>query len=96
MDTIQEQLRQLLPELHQTYGITRLGIFGSYIRGEQTASSDLDLLVEFDPNRRFGLLTFCAIENLLSDTLNLKVDLVMKDGLKPTIGDRILAEVQYL
>jgi Nucleotidyltransferase domain len=66
MDTIQQQLRQLLPELQQTYGITRLGIFGSYIRGEQTETSDLDLLVEFDPDRRFGLLTFCAIETISS------------------------------
>jgi predicted nucleotidyltransferase len=96
MDTISQNLRQLLPELRQTYGITRLGIFGSYVRGEQTETSDLDLLVEFDPDRRFGLLTFCAIENLLSDRLNLKVDLVMKDGLKPKIGEQILSEVQYL
>ncbi|RMG12679.1 MAG: nucleotidyltransferase, partial [Cyanobacteria bacterium J055] len=52
--------------------------------------------VEFDPERRFGLLTFCQIENELSDRLSVKVDLVMRTDLKPRIGDRLLAEVEYL
>ncbi|MDY6936498.1 MAG: nucleotidyltransferase family protein [Cyanobacteriota bacterium] len=96
VQTLRDRLAQLLPELQHAYGITRLGTFGSYQRGEQTPSSDLDLLVEFDPDRRFGLLTFCKIENELSDRLGVKVDLVMKTGLKPRIGERILAEVEYL
>ncbi|MFP4297531.1 MAG: nucleotidyltransferase family protein [Spirulinaceae cyanobacterium] len=91
-----KNLQSILPELKERYGVTELGIFGSYIRGEQTVNSDLDLLVEFEPERRFGLLTFCELENELSDRLGIKVDLVMKTGLKPRIGARILAEVQYL
>ncbi|RMG05482.1 MAG: nucleotidyltransferase, partial [Cyanobacteria bacterium J055] len=77
LQILRDRLAQILPELQQTYGITRLGTFGSYQRGEQTPTSDLDLLVEFDPERRFGLLTFCQIENELSDRLSVKVDLVM-------------------
>jgi len=96
LDRLLDRLRQAIPELKQRYGITQLGVFGSYVRGEQTPNSDLDLLVEFDPDRRFGLLTFCELENQLSDRLGVKVDLVMKTGLKPRIGERILAEVQYL
>ena len=96
LQTLRDRLAQLLPELQHAYGITRLGTFGSYQRGEQTPNSDLDLLVEFDPDRRFGLLTFCQIENELSDLLGVKVDLVMTTGLKPRIGERILAEVEYL
>ncbi len=95
-DRLVDRLRQVLPELKQRYGIAQLGVFGSYVRGEQTPSSDLDLLIEFDPDRRFGLLSFCELENQLSDRLGVKVDLVMKSGLKPRIGERILAEVQYL
>jgi len=91
-----ERLNEALPELKKNYGITQIGVFGSYVRGEQTPDSDLDLLVEFDRDRRFGLLTFCELENRLSDRLGVKVDLVMKTGLKPRIGERILAEVRYL
>lgn len=87
-----EQLRLLLPDLHARYGVCSLGIFGSYVRGEQDEESDLDLLVEFD-NRPLSLFDFVRLENELSDALNLKVDLVEKRTLKPHIGQHILREV---
>jgi predicted nucleotidyltransferase len=93
---IQATLRQHLPEVQKKYRVRQLGIFGSFVRGEQTENSDIDVLVEFDPNARFGLLTFCQLENDLSEILQRKVDLVMKDGLKPRLGKRILQEVIYL
>lgn len=96
LQDIQTTLRQYLPQVQQKYRIRQLGIFGSFVRGEQTENSDIDLLVEFDPNVRFGLLTFCQLENDLSELLKRKVDLVMKDGLKPRLGERILQEVIYL
>ena len=96
LQSIQATLRQHLPEVQQKYRVRQIGVFGSFVRGEQTESSDIDVLVEFDPTARFGLLTFCQLENELSDLLNRKVDLVMKDGLKPRIGERILEEVVYL
>ncbi|MBD2234077.1 nucleotidyltransferase family protein [Phormidium tenue FACHB-1052] len=96
LQSIQATLRQHLPEVQQKYRVRQIGVFGSFVRGEQTESSDIDVLVEFDPAARFGLLTFCQLENELSDLLNRKVDLVMKDGLKPRLGERILEEVVYL
>jgi len=93
---IQSTLRQHLPEVQQKYHVRQLGIFGSFVRSEQTDTSDVDVLVEFDPDARFGLLTFCQLENDLSELLQRKVDLVMKDGLKPRLGERILQEVIYL
>lgn len=93
---IKQNLINCLPLVQSNYQVKRLGIFGSYIRNEQTADSDLDVLVEFEQNARFGLLKFCELENYLSDKIGIKVDLVMKDGLKPRIGDRILQEVEYL
>lgn len=64
------------------------------MRREQTETSDVDVLVEFfeTPN----LLKFVNLEKYLSDSLGVKVDLVHKAGLKPCIGERILAEVVYL
>jgi len=87
-------LRQHLPELREKYSVNYLGIFGSYIRGEQTKDSDLDVLVQFD--KKPGLLKYIEFENYLSDLLEVKVGLVMKSALKPNIGKRILNEVKAL
>ena len=84
-------LRAHLPELRQRYSISYLGVFGSYIRGEQRKKSDLDVLVEFDHPPT--LFEFIAIEEQLSELTGVKVDLVMKKVLKPNIGRHILAEV---
>lgn len=92
LDEILATLRAHLPELRQQYGIRSLGVFGSYIRGEQKSRSDLDLLVEFD-DRALGLFDFLEIENSLGDLLGVKVDLVEKSTLKPAIGRHILEEV---
>ena len=69
-----------------------MGVFGSYVRGEQKRGSDLDLLVEFD-DRALSLFDFVAIEHYMSDLLGVKVDLVEKSTLKPVIGRHVLAEV---
>ncbi|MBN1250345.1 MAG: nucleotidyltransferase family protein [Anaerolineae bacterium] len=87
-----DQLRALLPELRARYGVQSLGIFGSYVRGEQGHRSDLDILVEFD-DRPLSLFDFVRLENELSDALGVKVDLVEKRALRPHIGEHILNEV---
>ena len=84
-------IRRHLPKLTQKYNISYLGIFGSYIRGEQKEDSDLDILVEF--SKEPDLLEFIGLKQELSETLGVEVDLVMKSALKPRIGKRILEEV---
>ena len=84
-------LRRQLPVLRKQYHIRSLGVFGSYVRGSQTRDSDLDLLVEF--TQEPSLLEFIDLEGRLSALLGVKVDLVMKDTLKPMIGRQILKEV---
>jgi predicted nucleotidyltransferase len=77
--------------LADRYDVQSLGVFGSYVRGNADPQSDLDVLVEFaNPP---SLFQFVRLQNELSDLLGVRVDLVMKSALKPTIGDRILAEV---
>lgn len=80
--------------LADKYKVKEMGIFGSYIRGEQGKRSDIDILVEFE--EPVGLFKFLELEEYLSDLLGLKVDLVTKGALKPRIGERILKEVSYL
>jgi predicted nucleotidyltransferase len=97
MKTLQE-IKQCLIEnrslLQEHYQVKEIGIFGSYIRQEQTETSDIDILVEF--SKTPSLLKFINLENYLSDRLKIKVDLVHKSGLKPRIGKQILAEVIYV
>ena len=94
LEDIKQWLVQHQSVLQERYQVSKLGIFGSYVRHEQTETSDVDVLVEF--SKTPSLLKFINLENYLSDNLGVKVDLVHKAGLKPRIGDRILAEVIYL
>lgn len=90
LDTARQTLRTQLPVLRERYGVSALWLFGSYVRGEQHRRSDLDVLVEFA--RTPTLWEFSALQRDLSDLLGVKVDLVMKSALKPTIGRHILSE----
>ena len=90
LESLLKILRQQVPTLAERYSVETLEVFGSYVRAEQKKGSDLDLLVTFKEVP--SLLTFIAIENYLSDLLGVKVDLVMKDSLKPKIGKNILRE----
>lgn len=91
IDEIKEILRERKEELRLKYKVKEIGIFGSYVRGEENNESDLDILVDFYETP--SLLKFINLENYLSDILGRKVDLVMKRALKPNIGKRILSEV---
>jgi hypothetical protein len=95
LDDIKKMLKNHKITLKKKYKIKEIGIFGSYIRGEQKKKrSDVDILVEFDDG--ISLLRFLEMENHLTDLLGIKVDLVMKTSLKPGIGRQILQEVVYV
>ncbi len=94
MKTIKEitsTLETLKPTLKERFKVKTIGVFGSYVHGEQTPKSDVDVLVEFE--EPIGLFEFMDLEFFLTDTLGIKVDLVSKKALKPHIGKRILEEV---
>jgi uncharacterized protein len=82
------------PEMEAHFGVQRLGLFGSYVKGRQRKKSDIDILVAF--NRDIDLFDFLDLREFLESRLNAKVDLVMESALKPAIGKRILAEVEYV
>ncbi len=94
VERIKRDIRRHKTTLRKEYGVRRLGIFGSFVRGQERKGSDVDILVEFDAP--IGLLRFNRLERHLGDLLGQKVDLVMKSALKPNIGQRILAEVVEL
>ena len=84
-------LREHLPELQLQYKVRSLGVFGSYVRNEQTPASDLDVLVEYVET--LGLVRHVSLKHHLEDLLGIEVDLTMKATLKPAIGKNILDEV---
>jgi predicted nucleotidyltransferase len=94
LDEIKNILSKHKEEIKQKYEVKEIGIFGSYVRGEEKEASDLDILVEL--GKAIGLIKFIEIEEYLSELLGVKVDLVMKGALKPRIGKRILREVVYV
>ena len=88
-----EQIRAVLPDLRQQYGVMDLWLFGSYVRHEQNEVSDLDVLVSFE-NPNLSLIEFIQLEQKLSELLGVRVDLVEKETLRPGIGQRVLQEAQ--
>lgn len=78
--------------LREQFSVATMEVFGSYVRHEEKTTSDLDILVTF--NKAPSILKFIRLENYLSDILGIKVDLVLKDSLKPAIGERILREAE--
>lgn len=90
-----EEIRRILTEqknyLIVEFKVKDLGIFGSYLRNEQSKTSDIDILVEFyEP---IGFFKFLELEEYLESQLGIKVDLVSKKALKPRIGKYILKEL---
>jgi len=93
-DEIKELLQRHKETFREQYGLKEIGIFGSYVRGEQGTESDLDILIELE--KPIGFVRFIRLENALSQLLGVRVEIVTKKALKPYIGKRILEEVRYV
>ena len=94
LESIKKILAGHSKELREKYKIKEIGIFGSYIRGEQKRRSDIDILVEFD--EPVSLLGLVSAENFLKDILGIKVDLIPKKDVRPELRERILRETVYV
>ena len=87
---IKKSIRTIKPYLSSKYGVEALYIFGSYARSEQTARSDIDILVDF--SKTPDLLSFIEMEEYMSHQLHNRVDMVPKRKLKNQIKDQVLSE----
>ena len=87
-------LRKRMPELKDRYRVASLGLFGSYVRNQQTPRSDLDILVEFAEAPH--IFEFMDLEKHLAKLLGVRVELVSRKALKGNIGQRILREVLHV
>ena len=83
-------LKDIEPILRRQYHVKSLSIFGSVARGEATAASDIDFLVEF--SAPVGLIEFMSLQNFLEDTLHANIDIATKNALRPEMKETILKE----
>jgi hypothetical protein len=77
-------------EIKGKYGLKEIGIFGSYVKGKQEETSDVDILVEFE--KPVSLLQIVSLENYLSDIVGIKVDVVPKKNIRAELKESILRE----
>jgi predicted nucleotidyltransferase len=94
LDEIKEILTKHKEEVQQEYKVSELGIFGSFVRGEQKKRSDIDILVEY--SELPDLLKLIELENRLQKLLKRKVDLIEKSGIRTELKEIILKEVVYI
>jgi hypothetical protein len=90
-----QEILKIIEENRETirgFGVRSLGLFGSAVRGEATASSDLDFVVEFE-KKTFD--AYMDLKKFLEELFRCKVDLVLKDGIKPRLREPILKETIY-
>jgi predicted nucleotidyltransferase len=101
MDRIVQTKREVFETLRnhsvrlKELGVKRLGLFGSFVRNEQTAESDIDLLVQFEPGKK-NFDNFMDLSGLLEDLLHRRVEIVTTEALSPYIGPHIMSEVEYV
>lgn len=97
MATLQDilvNLSTVKAELEATYKVKGLGIFGSIARGEQKNSSDVDILVDLDPEA--DLLDLIGLSQFLEERLHRPVDVVPRHALRQELRESVLREVKYL
>jgi predicted nucleotidyltransferase len=90
LETLLRAKRDEILQICAKYGARNVRVFGSVARGEADEQSDIDLLVEFEPNR--SLLDHAGLWVELQELLGVKVDVVSAHGLKPRIRERVLQE----
>ncbi|MBL7810415.1 MAG: nucleotidyltransferase family protein [Saprospiraceae bacterium] len=91
---IKNKIQELKPTLHERFGVSEIGVFGSWVRGEQSDKSDIDVLVDFD--REVSLFDILELQWFLEETLEKKVDVSPRDSLRKYIGQQILTETQSI
>jgi predicted nucleotidyltransferase len=92
-DEILDFLRKNKDQI-ESFGVDRIGVFGSVSRGEQTQSSDIDFLVDFEEGEK-SYRNFIELKRFLENELGTDVDLVTRSSVKPSMRDRIFEEVEY-
>jgi predicted nucleotidyltransferase len=94
LEKIKKIIQEHRKELEAQFNVIEIGIFGSYVHGNQSKKSDIDILVEL--KEPVSLLKLVSLENYLEEITGIKVDVVPKNDVRPELKKQILEEVAYL
>ncbi|WP_048151069.1 nucleotidyltransferase family protein [Methanolacinia paynteri] len=89
------KLKEHETEIRLSFGVKKIGIFGSFARGEEKPDSDIDIFVEFMPGKK-TFDNYMGLKNFLESFFERKVDLVTYEGLNPHIRDNVMSGVVYV
>ena len=94
-EEVKGRLAEQRAEIRKTFHVKKIGIFGSFVRDKQTRRSDVDILVEFEKGHK-DFFNYLRLKYYLEASLGRKVDLVIKEAVKPRLKERIFNEVVYV
>ena len=94
LEEVKEILKKHKAEVQEKYKVREIGLFGSFVRGEQKKRSDIDILIEY--SELPDLLRLIELESRLQKLLKRKVDLIEKSGIRTELKEIILKEVVYI
>jgi predicted nucleotidyltransferase len=95
LEAIKKFLRENRENIRQKFGVKKMGIFGSFLRGNEKATSDIDILIDFEEDK-VTFKNYMGLKFFLEDTFDRKVDLVIIEDIKPFIKEAILREAVYV
>jgi predicted nucleotidyltransferase len=95
LDELVAYLREKKAFFHERFGVTRMGIFGSFTEGAQDIESDIDLLVQFEKSKK-NIHTFFQLKRLLEKELSRNIDLGFENSLKPIVRENIRGTIIYV
>ncbi len=93
-DEVISYLKQNMALLNERFGVTRIGIFGSFARGEQSAASDIDMVVEMEKERK-NIHSFLNLKRFLEKEMSREIDLGFEHSMKPAIKEKVIKQIIY-
>lgn len=95
-ETLKKQVYKALQKSPLKDDLQRVSLFGSYVHGDASEKSDVDLLIEFFPSSTVTLFDLVDMKDFMDTFLNKKVDLVMREGLSPHLKDHIINHAELI
>ena len=80
--------------LNKSFGVIRIGIFGSFARGEQSVTSDIDMVVEMDKDKK-NIHSFLKLKRFLENEMEREIDLGFEHSLKPAVKEKVIKQIIY-